>query len=194
VCVFYILFCIFCVCAVSGNTKLFTKDGTIPALAPTTGAGGARASVAGGTTALHPLYPSASAVAASGGMSYHPLTGLPIPTPTFQSHSLAHAQDSKHAGEAWGSASASAAAGSAAAAAAAPTKTVTVTNSVAVKCGVMYIDFEGRSDGRSIKKILSTVLPRKLILIHASDAAKEVGCAVLCCAVLWVDGRRYVLC
>ena len=33
---------------------------------------------------------------------------------------------------------------------------------------MVYIDFEGRSDGKSIKNILSQVAPRKLILVHGS--------------------------
>jgi hypothetical protein len=34
---------------------------------------------------------------------------------------------------------------------------------VQVKCLLIYMDFEGRSDGRSIKSILSHVAPLKLV-------------------------------
>lgn len=36
---------------------------------------------------------------------------------------------------------------------------------VYVKCSLVYMDFEGRSDGGSIKKILSHVSPLKLVRI-----------------------------
>lgn len=34
---------------------------------------------------------------------------------------------------------------------------------VQVKCSLIYMDFEGRSDGRSIKSILAHVCPLKLV-------------------------------
>lgn len=34
---------------------------------------------------------------------------------------------------------------------------------VQVKCGLTYMDFEGRSDGRSVKSILAHVAPLKLV-------------------------------
>jgi cleavage and polyadenylation specificity factor subunit 2 len=37
---------------------------------------------------------------------------------------------------------------------------------VQVKCGLQYIDFEGRSDGRSIKNILAHVAPLKLVRLY----------------------------
>lgn len=37
---------------------------------------------------------------------------------------------------------------------------------VQVKCSLIYMDFEGRSDGRSIKSILSHVAPLKLVRMH----------------------------
>lgn len=36
---------------------------------------------------------------------------------------------------------------------------------VQVRCSLVYMDFEGRSDGRSIKNILSHVAPLKLVWI-----------------------------
>ncbi|KAF3966842.1 hypothetical protein CMV_009097 [Castanea mollissima] len=44
---------------------------------------------------------------------------------------------------------------------------------VHVKCSLIYMDFEGRSDGRSIKSILSQVAPLKLVLVHGSAEATE---------------------
>lgn len=34
-----------------------------------------------------------------------------------------------------------------------------------------FIDFEGRSDGESIKKILSQIKPKQLVIVHGSAAA-----------------------
>ncbi|KAH9622212.1 hypothetical protein KSS87_010823 [Heliosperma pusillum] len=44
---------------------------------------------------------------------------------------------------------------------------------VQVKCSLIYMDFEGRSDGRSIKSILAHVSPLKLVLVHGSAEATE---------------------
>ncbi|TKR72525.1 hypothetical protein L596_019958 [Steinernema carpocapsae] len=52
-----------------------------------------------------------------------------------------------------------------------PTKCVTMKTKVQVLCKVEYIDFEGRSDGESIKKILSQIKPKQLILVHGSPQA-----------------------
>eukprot|EP00026_Physarum_polycephalum_P004310 Phypoly_transcript_04328.p1 GENE.Phypoly_transcript_04328~~Phypoly_transcript_04328.p1 ORF type:complete len:736 (+),score=97.57 Phypoly_transcript_04328:38-2209(+) len=52
-----------------------------------------------------------------------------------------------------------------------PTKVIHSRAVVEVRCGIKYIDFEGRSDGRSIKAILTHVAPRKLILVRGSQAA-----------------------
>eukprot|EP01124_Arcella_intermedia_P005522 TRINITY_DN13267_c0_g1_i1.p1 TRINITY_DN13267_c0_g1~~TRINITY_DN13267_c0_g1_i1.p1 ORF type:complete len:752 (-),score=213.87 TRINITY_DN13267_c0_g1_i1:29-1996(-) len=54
-----------------------------------------------------------------------------------------------------------------------PTKSIRQKCELAINCAIQYIDFEGRSDGRSIKKILNHVQPRKLILIHGSPEATE---------------------
>ena len=50
--------------------------------------------------------------------------------------------------------------------------------SVVFRCSMLYIDFEGRSDGESIKRILSLVNPRNLvslcfisILVHVSQSS-----------------------
>jgi cleavage and polyadenylation specificity factor subunit 2 len=44
-----------------------------------------------------------------------------------------------------------------------PTKSISVDVEVDVACRIKYIDFEGRSDGRSIPKILSRVAPQQLV-------------------------------
>ncbi|KAH9647024.1 cleavage and polyadenylation specificity factor subunit 2 [Citrus sinensis] len=44
---------------------------------------------------------------------------------------------------------------------------------VQVKCLLIFIDYEGRADGRSIKTILSHVAPLKLVLVHGSAEATE---------------------
>jgi hypothetical protein len=44
---------------------------------------------------------------------------------------------------------------------------------VAVHCPVRFINFEGRADGKALKEILSYVKPRKLVLVHGSDANKS---------------------
>uniref|UniRef100_A0A1I8ANQ7 Cleavage and polyadenylation specificity factor subunit 2 n=1 Tax=Steinernema glaseri TaxID=37863 RepID=A0A1I8ANQ7_9BILA len=49
-----------------------------------------------------------------------------------------------------------------------PTKCVTSKTKVEVLCKVEYIDFEGRSDGESIKRFLSQIKPKQLILVHGS--------------------------
>jgi len=54
-----------------------------------------------------------------------------------------------------------------------PTKCIQVPTELKVNCVIKYIDFEGRSDGRSIKNILQHVAPRKLILIHGSSIATD---------------------
>ena len=48
----------------------------------------------------------------------------------------------------------------------APTKCITETIEVEVKCSVRYIDFEGRSDGESMLKILQQIKPREVILVR----------------------------
>lgn len=54
-----------------------------------------------------------------------------------------------------------------------PSKVVTNDLVVIVKCSLQYIDFEGRSDGRSIKTILQHVAPLKLVLIHGPAESTE---------------------
>ncbi|XP_009605983.1 cleavage and polyadenylation specificity factor subunit 2 [Nicotiana tabacum] len=54
-----------------------------------------------------------------------------------------------------------------------PSKVVSSELTVQVKCSLLYVDFEGRSDGRSIKSILAHVAPLKLVLVHGSAEATE---------------------
>jgi cleavage and polyadenylation specificity factor subunit 2 len=46
-----------------------------------------------------------------------------------------------------------------------PSKYVEYKMDLKVCCQVVYIDFEGRSDGKSIKNILAQVAPRKLVCL-----------------------------
>ncbi|KAH7690730.1 cleavage and polyadenylation specificity factor subunit 2 protein [Dioscorea alata] len=54
-----------------------------------------------------------------------------------------------------------------------PSKVVSNELTVQVKCALAFMDFEGRSDGRSIKSIISHVAPLKLVLVHGSAEATE---------------------
>lgn len=54
-----------------------------------------------------------------------------------------------------------------------PSKVVSNELTVQVKSSLIYMDYEGRSDGRSIKSILSHVAPLKLVLVHGSAEATE---------------------
>ncbi|KAK4480742.1 hypothetical protein RD792_013824 [Penstemon davidsonii] len=54
-----------------------------------------------------------------------------------------------------------------------PSKVVSSEQTVYVKCSLVYMDFEGRSDGGSVKKILAHVSPLKLVLVHGSAEATE---------------------
>ena len=54
-----------------------------------------------------------------------------------------------------------------------PSKVVVTDHTVQVKCGLQYMDFEGRSDGRSIKNILAHVAPIRIVLVHGSAESTE---------------------
>ncbi|KAK4839644.1 hypothetical protein QYF36_023668 [Acer negundo] len=54
-----------------------------------------------------------------------------------------------------------------------PSKVVSNELTVQVKCSLIYLDYEGRADGRSIKTILAHVAPLKLVLVHGSAEATE---------------------
>lgn len=50
-----------------------------------------------------------------------------------------------------------------------PTKCIVLSRTVEVNAQVQYIDFEGRSDGESLLKILSQLRPRRLILVRGNE-------------------------
>merc|ERR1711976_1127724 len=54
-----------------------------------------------------------------------------------------------------------------------PTKTVVEELQVAINWDIKYVDMEGRSDGKSIRNLLATLEPRRLILIHGTTRATE---------------------
>lgn len=49
-----------------------------------------------------------------------------------------------------------------------PTKCIELKRTVQVNAQVQYIDFEGRSDGESLLKILSQLRPRRVIVVRGS--------------------------
>lgn len=50
-----------------------------------------------------------------------------------------------------------------------PTKCIVLNRTVQVVCNVQYIDFEGRSDGESLMKILHQLKPRRVIVVRGSE-------------------------
>ncbi|GMR31083.1 hypothetical protein PMAYCL1PPCAC_01278 [Pristionchus mayeri] len=54
-----------------------------------------------------------------------------------------------------------------------PTKCLKYITKLEVLCRIEFIDFEGRSDGESIKKILSQIRPKQLIIVHGDKAATQ---------------------
>uniref|UniRef100_A0A6A7G3W9 Cleavage and polyadenylation specificity factor subunit 2 n=2 Tax=Hirondellea gigas TaxID=1518452 RepID=A0A6A7G3W9_9CRUS len=54
-----------------------------------------------------------------------------------------------------------------------PVKTISRTLLLNFRCKIQYIDFEGLSDGRSLKTIISNIAPRKMILIHGDKESCE---------------------
>uniref|UniRef100_A0ACD5TG03 Uncharacterized protein n=1 Tax=Avena sativa TaxID=4498 RepID=A0ACD5TG03_AVESA len=55
----------------------------------------------------------------------------------------------------------------------APSKVISYEMTVQVKCSLAYMDFEGRSDERSVKSVIAHVAPLKLVLVHGSAEATE---------------------
>ena len=47
-----------------------------------------------------------------------------------------------------------------------PTKCVQFTRTMAVNASITYIDFEGRSDGESLQKILAQIKPRRVVFVR----------------------------
>jgi len=52
-----------------------------------------------------------------------------------------------------------------------PTKCVSSTQNFHVKCSIKFIDFEGRTDGESIAKLLNQLRPRRIILVRGSASS-----------------------
>lgn len=55
-----------------------------------------------------------------------------------------------------------------------PTKCVQVSRTMTVNASVTYIDFEGRSDGESLQKILAQLRPRRVVLVRGSPKDTEI--------------------
>lgn len=55
-----------------------------------------------------------------------------------------------------------------------PTKCVSTIRNVVVNASVTYIDFEGRSDGESLQKILAQLKPRRVVLVRGSARDTEI--------------------
>lgn len=55
-----------------------------------------------------------------------------------------------------------------------PTKCITFQRTAQVNCQVQYIDFEGRSDGESLMKILSQLRPRRVIVVRGTEESTAV--------------------
>ncbi|XP_030854971.1 cleavage and polyadenylation specificity factor subunit 2 [Strongylocentrotus purpuratus] len=54
-----------------------------------------------------------------------------------------------------------------------PTKCIASQIIVDVKCSITFIDFEGRSDGESMKKLITQVKPRQLVLVRGQMNATQ---------------------
>lgn len=50
-----------------------------------------------------------------------------------------------------------------------PSKCIMLNRTVQVNAQVQYIDFEGRSDGESLLKILSQLRPRRVIVVRGNE-------------------------
>lgn len=55
-----------------------------------------------------------------------------------------------------------------------PTKCITQRKIVEINCQIQRIDFEGRSDGESMLKILSQLRPRRVIVVHGNQEATKL--------------------
>ncbi|GFO32271.1 cleavage and polyadenylation specificity factor subunit 2-like, partial [Plakobranchus ocellatus] len=71
-----------------------------------------------------------------------------------------------------------------------PTKCIASKVTLDINAKVQFIDFEGRSDGKSIKKYLSQIKPKQLILVHGSEeATRSLG--EFCQASGFVEGNVF---
>lgn len=55
-----------------------------------------------------------------------------------------------------------------------PTKCVQQTRTITVNASITYIDFEGRSDGESLQKILAQLRPRRVVFVRGSAKDTEI--------------------
>ncbi|XP_013875428.1 cleavage and polyadenylation specificity factor subunit 2 [Austrofundulus limnaeus] len=54
-----------------------------------------------------------------------------------------------------------------------PTKCISSVENLEIKARITYIDYEGRSDGDSIKKIINQMKPRQLVIVNGSPEASQ---------------------
>lgn len=55
-----------------------------------------------------------------------------------------------------------------------PTKCITSRKLIDIKAQVQFIDFEGRSDGESLMKILSQLRPRRVVVVRGSESSAQM--------------------
>ncbi|CAH2225136.1 cleavage and polyadenylation specificity factor subunit 2-like isoform X2 [Pelobates cultripes] len=72
-----------------------------------------------------------------------------------------------------------------------PAKCVSTTEPLEIKARVTYIDYEGRSDGNSIKKIINQMKPRQLVILHGPPDARR-NLAEACRAFGGKDIKVYI--
>uniref|UniRef100_H2M7W9 Cleavage and polyadenylation specificity factor subunit 2 n=1 Tax=Oryzias latipes TaxID=8090 RepID=H2M7W9_ORYLA len=54
-----------------------------------------------------------------------------------------------------------------------PTKCISNMENLEIRARITYIDYEGRSDGDSIKKIINQMKPRQLVIVHGPPEASQ---------------------
>jgi len=69
-----------------------------------------------------------------------------------------------------------------------PTKCLMSNRTLEILANVVFIDFEGRSDGDSMKKIIEKMRPRQLILVHGTEEATN-SLADFCRSQAIVQGK-----
>ncbi|XP_075221606.1 cleavage and polyadenylation specificity factor subunit 2 [Lycorma delicatula] len=69
-----------------------------------------------------------------------------------------------------------------------PTKCVSYTKTIQVNAQVQFIDFEGRSDGESLLKIINQLKPRRLILVRGSPESTN---AMVAQTSQWKDSKVF---
>ena len=69
-----------------------------------------------------------------------------------------------------------------------PTKCISFTRTIKILAQVQYIDFEGRSDGESLQKILAQLKPRRVLLVRGTPENTEAMAAY---CKQWTGGRVF---